>query len=336
MFDPADAAEVTAALEAMVHVIDPHAGLASPPTPISSATSTWVWRTEFSGAGLPKSWDEPTVVRIFRAHEVTTAIREDGLSEYLLRHGYPAAETLWRGELAESNPALVQRRLPGRPAIEILASSRLRTVVRDLAVLQARLHAVPSAGCPLGTVSTAGYLETDLARRRARLHMSGDDEVWAWLQLTAAQFDTDERVVCHGDFHPLNALVDDDGSIGIVDWTDAVLADRHLDVGRSIAIYWFASLVAESRAERVALRAARGWLGRSHRRVYESTARVELDDQRLAWWQVVHLYRGWLQLEELHAPAVEGPQSTTTQRFPADLRDRLLTRCGRLRHAAGD
>ena len=51
--------------------------------------------------------------------------------------------------------------------------------------------------------------------------------------------ENDAPVLCHGDFHPLNALVDGDGHIGIVDWTDACVCDRHHDVGRSIAIFWF-------------------------------------------------------------------------------------------------
>ena len=334
MFDPADATEVTAAAEAMVHVLDPHAGLVTSPTPISSATSTWVWRTEFAGSGLPPAWLEPTVLRIFRPHEVTTAIREDGLSEFLLRHGYPAAETLWRGELAESNPAMVQRRLPGRPAMEVMAGPKLRAVVAELAALQARLHALPSAACPLDTTTTTEYLDHDLARRRSGLGANApDDDVWTWLQRSAPQFDSDERVVCHGDFHPLNALVADDGSIGIVDWSDARLADRHLDVARSVALYWFASLVAGSRVERMVLRVARTWLGATHRSAYEATARITLDDRRLAWWQIVHLYRARLQLEELRHATVAVQDSTTTKRLPDDLGDRLLHRCARLRRS---
>ncbi len=32
-------------------------------------------------------------------------------------------------------------------------------------------------------------------------------------------------MLCRGDFHPLNALVADDGHISVVDWTDACVAD---------------------------------------------------------------------------------------------------------------
>lgn len=41
-----------------------------------------------------------------------------------------------------------------------------------------------------------------------------------------------ERVLCHGDFHPGNVLVGDDGAVtGVVDWSGARLAARGMDVG---------------------------------------------------------------------------------------------------------
>jgi aminoglycoside phosphotransferase (APT) family kinase protein len=236
----------------------------------------------------------------------------------------------WHGLLAATHPALLQERLAGRPAIELLATTKLRRVVRGLGSLQADLHAIDPGNVPLLRLDGRGYLEHDLARRRDAIVAEDPTGTWEWLLETAARFasvESDAPVLCHGDFHPLNALVDGDGHIGIVDWTDACVCDRHLDVGRSIAIFWFASLIAESTAERVGLRMLRDWLGRTHRATYESRWGSGLDDECLAWWQVVHLFRGWLQLGELAEGTVPDPQSRTTERLPSDLRDRLLDRC---------
>lgn len=174
-----------------------------------------------------------------------------------MAHSYPIARTRWHGPLAATHPALLQERLAGRPAIELLETTKLRRVVRGLGSLQADLHAIDPDHVPLLRLDGRGYLERDLARRRAAIVAEDPTGTWEWLLDTADRFasvENDAPVLCHGDFHPLNALVDGDGHIGIVDWTDACVCDRHHDVGRSIAIFWFASLIAESAVERVGLR----------------------------------------------------------------------------------
>lgn len=319
-----------------LHEIHPTAALVRTPERVTAATSTWVWFVELGG-DVPDTWSGQQVVRIFGPGERSVAEREAALGSHLAANSYPVAATRWHGTLSATHPALLQQRLPGRPAIELLASARLRRVVRALGALQADLHRIDPGGVPLHRLDARGYLEHDLARRRAATTADDPTGTWPWLLDTAGHVgwaDDERPVLCHGDFHPLNALVADDARIGIVDWTDACVADRHHDVGRTIAIFWFASLVADSTAERVALRMLRGWLGRTHRQAYERRSGSALDDRRLAWWQVVHLFRGWLQLSELAEGAVPDRQSSTTDRFPPDLRARLLDRCVVLRAQA--
>ena len=305
------------------------AEVVGPPELVTAATSTSVWFVELAG-NLPDPLLGQQVLRIFRPDEIDVMDQEVALGAHLSANSYPIARTHWHGLLATTHPALLQERLPGRPAIELLATTKLRRVVRGLGSLQADLHAIDPGHVPLLRLDGRGYLEHDLARRRAAIVAEDPTGTWQWLVETADRFASVEDappVLCHGDFHPLNALVDGDGHIGIVDWTDACVSDRHHDVGRSIAIFWFASLIAASTVERIGLRTLRGWLGRTHRAAYESRWGSALSDDRLAWWQVVHLYRGWLQLCELAEGAVPNQQSSTTERFPPDLRERLLDRC---------
>jgi aminoglycoside phosphotransferase (APT) family kinase protein len=336
-FDPADAGDIgDAALEAWCSGL-PSLEFTAPPERVTAATSTWVWFVEIGG-DVPDQWRGRQVLRVFAADQPDVALRERSLVEHLADRGYPVAATRWHGLLGGDHPALLQQRLPGRPAAELLASTKLPKVVRRLGELQAELHAIDHAGLPLLQLTAQGYLDHDLARRRAAVAAHDPAGTWDWLQETSHRVDPaegDRPVLCHGDFHPLNALVDGDGSIGIVDWTDACIADRHHDVGRSIAIFWFASIVAGNTVERLVLRGLRDWLGSAHRAAYERSSSTSLDDRRLAWWQTVHLYRGWLQLGELAEGTVADRGSSTTERFPVDLRDRLLDRCQALRQASG-
>lgn len=335
--DPADEAMVTVALEAaLAPEFEQPIRVAAPPTPVTEATSTWVWFVALDGA--PADLARPLVLRVFRPGEAEVAARDEALSAALLPHGVPLPATRWRGSLAGTHPAVLQDRLPGRPAVELLAGPQLRRVLTSLATVQAQLHAVSVDRIPLDRVDATSYLDRDLAVRRARVRAADPTGTWDWLRATAAAHDhtaPDDQVVCHGDFHPLNALVNADGAVSVVDWTDACIADRHHDVGRTTAIYWFASVVAGSRVERVALRMLRRWMVGTHQRTYERVAGRRLDPRRLSWWQTVHLYRSWLQLCELDEGAVDGPESTTTTRFPARLRAQLLDRCAVLRSAAG-
>lgn len=337
-FDPSDRQQVADAFVIALRRHQPLAQLAAPPQVISSATSTWVWFVDLTGVNLPVAWQRPLVLRIFHPNESSVAEREDRLSSFLTSQGYPAPATHLRDELGQpAQPFVMQQRLPGRPALDLLKSMRIREVVAGLGRLQGELHRLSTANFPLRRLTAAQYLEVDIAPRRAGVTAVPPEDWLAWLRTSAAEFEaTDETdvVVCHGDFHPLNAVADttDGLRLGIVDWTDACIADRHFDVGRTVAIYRLASIVAASRMERLMLRSLRGWLCRTHLKHYQSAAEVQLDQRRLLWWQIVHLYRGWLQLATIAEGTADGPTgSTTVERFPADQRDQLLDRCVMLR-----
>ncbi|MCU1359684.1 MAG: homoserine kinase [Ilumatobacteraceae bacterium] len=315
----------------------PLARLVAPPQPITTATSTWVWFVDLTGVNLPVAWQGPLVLRIFRPGEASIAEREDRLSTFLTANGYPAPATHLRGELGGTpHPFVMQQRLPGVPANELITTVHIRGVVTGLGRLQGQLHNMSTTNFPLRRLTAAVYLEHELAPRRASVSAIDPDDWLTWLRSTAADHeasrDTD-IVVCHGDFHPLNAVADttDGLTMGIVDWTDACLADRHLDLGRSVAVYSFASVISSSPSGRRALHAVRRWMARRHLKAYRSVTGVTLDDQRLTWWQIAHLYRGWLQLSALIEGAGVGPPSTTNDRFPPQLRDDMLARCRVLR-----
>ena len=115
----------------------------------------------------------------------------------------------------------------------------------------------------------------------------------AWLQ--AHRPDAEPVVVCHGDMHPFNLLVDDRGATTVLDWSAAMLAPGTYDLG-------FTSLVVASpplvvpRALRPVIAAAGRALSRRFVRAYERAAGRPVDRASLAWHQGVVCVRALVEV----------------------------------------
>jgi aminoglycoside phosphotransferase (APT) family kinase protein len=93
-------------------------------------------------------------------------------------------------------------------------------------------------------------------------------------------------VVCHGDLHPFNLLVDTSGRVTVLDWSAALLGPRAYDVA-------FTSLVlaeppiAVPRPLRPLERAGGRWLSRRFVTQYRRRSGVPVDASTLRWYQGV-------------------------------------------------
>ncbi len=335
VFDPIDARSVEHHLVEQLRLNWPNAKVASRLEYAAAATSAWVWFVELSGSDLPPPLRLRQVLRIFRREQGDRASREALLSKHLDSHAYPAPVTSWTGTIGDGYPAMLQSRLPGAMAIDALKSARIRSIICALGRVQAELHLLPIQGFPLPTYSAADYLQADLGRHRASVSATDPSGTWEWLCSTAASVDSSDRAVCHGDFHPLNVLVDVGISVGVIDWTDACIADPHLDIGRTTMLYGLAHVFSKNRFERLALRASRKRIVQWHLQTYEATASTKIDPQRLAWWQAVHAYRSWLQLFELREGAVVAQKSSTLDAMPDSVPELLLEQCMIFRRLCG-
>lgn len=332
-FNPLEGSQVS---ERLVKILDDEfsiqTNVSGTPQRVTSATSAWVWFIEFIDEGLPSALHGPQVLRISEPKEKHLLVRQVKLSRALIAQGFPAPRSNWHGEI-DGFPVELQQRLSGRQAIDLLGTTRGGKTLRALADLQAKLHSLSTDQFDLPHLDAISFLKDDLELRRNRVKTSESSGTLDWLQRhasSALMASDDFSVICHGDFHPLNALVAEDGSIGIVDWTDASLGDRHHDVGRTIATYWFGALVAETKLQRNALRILRPWMQNTHQRAYEESWSKKLDKDRLNWWQVAHLYRFWLLLAELADGTVASRESKTTSELPDDLMDRIVKQCQKL------
>jgi aminoglycoside phosphotransferase (APT) family kinase protein len=333
-FNPADASEVEKKfLLALRTLFGPDKHIEISLKRVMSATSAWVWFIEIAGENLPSHFQGQLVLRILEPNSIKLLDRQVALSKALIKLGFPAPASHWHGVL-DNYPAQLQQRLPGRQAIELLGSWKIRQVLLSLGSLQAELHSLPTQEFELPLLSAEDFLKSDLQARLTRLNIVDSSGTFDWLKHTVLENSNplmDSLVLCHGDFHPLNALVSERGSIGIVDWDDACIGDRHHDVGRTIATFWFGSLLAENSIQRFVLRLTKKWIEKLHLRAYEEKAEVNLEIQRLIWWQVAHLFRFWLQIAELKNGKVIVRESTTTSSITLDLSEKILIKCEILR-----
>jgi aminoglycoside phosphotransferase (APT) family kinase protein len=293
--------------------------LAEPATSVGDGFDSAIWLVRYSGARLPGAWRLPLVLRVKAdAARAGEAQREADVQAWAADRGYPAPRVLAvmaPGELLDL-PAQVMERAPGPMLLDHLRRRPWQTPRRmgQLAELQARLHRLPVDGFPAGE---------DLLGQRLRLSrlvapQLGDPALVRALEQVEGLGDRLRDAppsVCHGDFHPLNVLVDRQEP-AVIDWTDAGVGDRHGDVARTLVLFEMASVAATRPIERRALGVVGPRLSRVYRRRYQRW--LELDDARLRLWTPVHLLHGWVQTAALHAGLLGGPDGPDdrTERMP--------------------
>ena len=291
------------------------------------------------GPGLPPEWSAPIVLRVKSdADRLTEAEREAAVQAWLADRDYPAPRVLHvfaPGELL-ARPAQVMERAPGVTMLERVRRAPWSTprLLRRLARLQARLHGLAVEDFPPGDDLVDHRLR--LPRRVAdELDHRGLTEALERIDRLAAALRDAPPSVCHGDFHPLNVIVDGEDA-SVVDWTDAGVGDRHGDVARTVVLLDVAWIAAGGAAERGALRVLGPRLARRYRRAYEQ--HLPLDPRRLARWAPLHLVHGWSQAVALHAGLFDrGPDvdDDRAARVPFALADELERRTIAALEAAG-
>ncbi len=328
--NPANPAEVADALRQYVadklHV----SGIIylEPPTPLGRGMDTRIYSFHLNADGLGPQWSAPLVLRLYTSEDqAEKAQKEADVQSFAASQGYPAVEPLlFDRQAAEFGlPIMVMPRVDGKPMLDIVTASPLAVgrLLRQMADLQVALHALPTADCPLER--GAPLVERKLVELRGD-HTGDADQARAleWLEQNKATVAMEEVVLCHGDFHPLNILADESGAANVLDWSDAALGDRHFDVARSLLVFWIAPIIAENALERIALRAARGYLQwqylRSYRRLHP------IDDHRLAYWKALHALGAWQLVTRVQDPQgdlADLAREDSVARLPTDLATQL-------------
>jgi aminoglycoside phosphotransferase (APT) family kinase protein len=305
----------------LLHVLreatgDPELCYADPPRPLGGGF--WAELLAFSLADPPPGWPGELVARLMP--DADAARKETIVQAVVAAAGFPTPAIRASGrDGALGRAFMVMDRAKGVHLLSGLTGARAIasavTATRDipelLASTMARLHSLDPepARDQLGSscdipVTLPGMLAT--LRDMARTYRRGDlVAVAQWL--IDSPLPQAPEVICHGDLHPFNLLVDG-ADVCLLDWTAALLAPRPYDVA-------FTSLVLTEppldvpRAlmpgvRRLGARLARRFVAR-----YEEHSGSRVDPRELRWHQGVGCLRalveaaGWAQegVTEAHA-----------------------------------
>jgi aminoglycoside phosphotransferase (APT) family kinase protein len=102
-------------------------------------------------------------------------------------------------------------------------------------------------------------------------------------------------VVCHGDMHPFNVLVDDTDGITVLDWSAALLAPSTYDLGFTSLLLAEPPLVVPAPLRPPVRRVGRA-LSDRFVAAYERASGVTVDREVLAWHQVVICLRALVEV----------------------------------------
>ena len=340
--DPADNDAVAAALLPYLQSrLEQDVSFAHPPEALGRGFDTFIYTFTVDGDSIEAEWRQPLVLRVFSTEsQVDKARREAAVQEFVVRRGYPALMPL-AIETDDDRlglPFMVMRRVEGGTLLQAITGKpwRAKRLLTGMADLHVRLHKLPIAGCPLS--HERPLVDIELADARSiidEIYATHMEEGFRWLEERKALVVEEEPVLCHNDFHPLNILLEPDGeSMAVIDWSDAALGDRHCDVGRTVAIIWFAQIAATSAVERLVLKAARGFLRGAYFNRYQEL--LPVDQRRLDFWEAVHTFVGWAQLEAVAVRAARGDNQTEmVQRIPANTTALARDRFWKLARAFG-
>ena len=331
--DPTSTRDVATALAAYLRWRDiGFEAYAEEPAPVGRGFDTFIYAFRIAASpGLSPEWDRRLVARVYGAPErVETMRREAAVQQFVASLGYPALIPL----AAEDSgtplglPLMVME-FAGSAALDIIKRNplRIRSVVEAVGELHARLHRLPIDGFPVSpeTVSVEGQLAA-VREYIGRAPSHGFDAAVAWLETERSRAGEAAPSLLHNDFHPLNVLVGSDGALTVIDWSDARIGDRHFDVGRTVALLYFAKIAATSRVERLALLALRGPMRRWHVRGYERVHPI--DPVALHYWETYHTLRSSVQLAELGAG--DAPLTEMARTIDAGLIDEAKARLAHL------
>jgi aminoglycoside phosphotransferase (APT) family kinase protein len=278
---------------------------ATPPTPLTGGY--WAELARFSLRGAPPDWSGELVARVMP--DAGVAAKESAVQAEVAALGYPTPAVHLHGgpEAGLGRAFMVMDLATGAPMMAGLggvgAVVALPRLVRSLPVLladsMARLHRLdpePVRGRLDGAgASWQGMVPVvaSLGESAAVLGRGDLAAAAAWLAEHAPGPEPD--VICHGDLHPFNVLVDTDGSVTVLDWSAALLAPAAYDVAFT-GLVLAEPPVAVPGPLRPAIRVAGRWLARRFRRAYEQRAAVTLDARSITWHEGVVCLRALVEV----------------------------------------
>lgn len=283
--------------------------------PTSLAGGFWAQLVRFRLRGAPAGWGGELVARVMPDSWI--AATETAIQEGVGAQGYPTPAVHLAGGPDDGlgQAFMIMDLAPGRPMLTglsgvgvVAALPRLaRQLPGVLAVAMFRLHRLDPTPvrerlASSGTYASGmGQVVTSLGETAQMLGRADLTAVASWLATHRPLHEPE--VICHGDLHPFNVLVDTAWSITVLDWSAALLAPAAYDLAFT-GLILADPPVAVPRPLRPVVRVAGRFLARRFRRNYRRLSGTELDDHSLRWHEGVVCLRalvevaGWVAADQ--------------------------------------
>lgn len=307
--------------EAIAAVISAVAGspatLAGVPQRLSGGFWAQIWGFDLADT-MPVPFNRPMVLRVMP--DRTAGIREAVVQRIIAETGFPTPRVLASGTAPGLGEAyIVMERIHGRTPLgglrlgpELLGLPKLlRRLPTMLAATANALHAIDPdvMRTALEDAGVGSRVSNNPFRLRIESAViecpsAGFAEFVRWLDDHAP--DPGPQVICHGDLHPLNVLIDDGGTTWLLDWTTATIARKEMDIGLTTGLLRCAPIAVPKLlrpvVERITNRLAESFIN-------EVGTTAVVDRAAVDWWEALQHGRCLAELVHgrLHADGVVGP-----------------------------
>lgn len=184
---------------------------------------------------------EDVVLKIYHGQSGSQKAQREALSlKQLASGGYSVPRFLFSA-LQDSplgQACIVMEKIEGCTLGKILDRSskeKQHELITLFCQLYVNLHALDWQPLVPGPASyqTKGFMASWLAQKRSFIEQvlpGVFNSVLDWLQAKAEDITTERLSITHGDFHPENILLRDDGTAFVIDWTNKDISDYRLDL----------------------------------------------------------------------------------------------------------
>jgi aminoglycoside phosphotransferase (APT) family kinase protein len=217
---------------------NPEINYASNLKQLQGGYETTIYR--FQLKGVKDEYSHPLVLRLYpKFYGTQNATWESTIQNVLANAGYPVAKAHFVcTDLSILGGAFfIMDYIPG----QLLISAPPETVMEALGKTHAELHKIDPMGLS-GGLKEAGISDYVYGLDSRFNNMRERAKKQPWIQNGVKWLfdhrppEPDQVSVCHGDFHPLNILIQDEMVTGVLDWSGFVIADPAFDVANTLVL----------------------------------------------------------------------------------------------------
>jgi aminoglycoside phosphotransferase (APT) family kinase protein len=304
---------------------------AEEPSPITDGWETYIDRFRLQSHGeLPADYRAPLIVRRYESSTGLPRLRHEfAVQNHLGALGYPVAKPLLceEDDAILGGPFMIMQEVPGKTLLDFMFHHPWRILDGPgwMAALHAWLHRLPPPGFPDAEPDLAGRHRAAMAEAITDYCLDGLRPGLDWLEQHAPASGAPESII-HLDFHPVNLIFQGGSAIGVLDWTESDVGDRHADIAATLVLIRTAPIDVSGIWQRFASVPGRWMLYRRYRRAYRRL--MSLDPERLDYYIALAALRRlcrygmWLR----DGPTITGSKPSSIRYLNED-RVHILERC---------